>query len=463
MRPAIRLGPPPPIPCAHVLNRLINLWNVVRSSYWFVPGIVLAAMALVAEGLVRLDRALATSGKALPEWVPQLRPGVAEQMLLTIANASVAMASLVFSITLVVLTLTAGNYGPRLLRRFMSDTPTQIVLGLYTGTLLYCLLVLRSTAAVGDERFVPHLAVSGAMVVALADVLMLTFFVHHMSHSIHATSMLWSISADLDKSIDDLFPDDLGEDLRGEPHKPLPVLEGLPSHAVRPSRPGYLRAVDASGLMCLAKDNDLILSIPPIGAFVGPLPVAVVRTAKPLRDELLAEIRSQFIVGPSRTPSQDVQYSINRLVELGARALSPGVNDPFTAIACLDQAEVALSKLVRKTFPSAERFDDEGRLRVVASPLSMATVLSDVYDPIRQYGSGQMLVSRRMLQTLRTVMLNARVGARKAEVRSVTDRVWETVRLAQQNDPGLAELERLYCAVLDATSEQAMLETAATN
>jgi len=433
-----------------VRQRFLNFLETIRSNYWFVPGMVLVAMVIAAEGLIRIDRLLIDSAKDLPDWVPQLRPGVAEQMLLTIANASVALASLVFSITLIVLTLTAGNYGPRLIRRFLSDTPTQVVLGLYTGTLVYCLLVLRSTAAVGDERFIPHLAVLGAMVLAIADVMMLTYFVNHMSGSIHATNMIWSVTDELDSAIEELFPQELGEDER---EVALPRGSTCPETKpwmLEASRAGYLRGVDADGLMRLAKEHDLVISMPRIGTFVGPVPVAKVWRATEPDDELTDDLRVQFMIGQSRTALQDVVYSLDRLVEMAARALSPGVNDPFTALTCIDHFELAFSRLAKRQFPSAERFDDEDRLRIITDPVTFDHLLKRTFDPIRQYGCGQMLVSRRLLEVLGTIVRHARSAEHRDAALGAAMRVWQSCSRAQADDPLLPDLEALYQDVIGA-------------
>lgn len=425
-------------------QRLRNLWDTVRSSYWFVPGIVLAVMAAAAEGLTWIDGLLLVEGKELPDWVPRLRADVAEQLLLAVANASVALATLVFSITLIVLTLTTGNYGPRLMRRFMGDTPTQVVLGLYTGTLVYCLLVLRATASTGEDRFIPHLAVSGAMAIAIIDVLMLTYFVHHMSNSIHATSMLWAVSRDLDAAIDNIFPEELGDDEREIAPAGASRPSELAAHELHAQHPGYLRSVDADGLLALTIEHNLLVRLPRIGTFVGPVPIAIVQARTKPNAALQERLRECLFVGGSPTPVQDVRYSLDRLVEMAARALSPGVNDPFTAIACLDQAERALSRLAGRRFPSAERFDDDGTLRVVSDPPGFDELLTGAIDPIRQYGGGQLLVTKRLFEVLCTIAEHARTPDRRRAVHAAAERAWQTCLKAQTDDPALPMLETLY-------------------
>jgi len=430
--------------CRTVRQRFLNLWDTVRSSYWFVPGIVLFLVTAAAEALIWLDRSMASTGKRLPEWVPQLRESVAEQLLLAIASASVSLATLVFSITLIVLTLTTGNYGPRLLRRFMGDTPTQIVLGLYTATLVYCLLVLRSTASVGEERFVPHLAVSGVMAIAIADVLMLMYFMHHVSGSIHVTSMLWSVSSELDSALEDVFPEELGEDERDvEEEQSRVTLQGE-WRAVEALTPGYLRSVDADGLMRFAKQEDVVVRIPRVGTFVGSQALAQITSSGPLGEEAKSRLRQLFIVGNSRTPHQDVEYSLDRLVEMAARALSPGVNDPFTAISCLDQAEHALSRLARRRFPSPRRLDEHGHLRVIAASVQFDELLIRTLDPIRQYGRGQWLVIKRLLEVLGTVAGHTPTPARRRAVGALIERVWLGCCDAEQNDPAMKLLRPVY-------------------
>jgi uncharacterized membrane protein len=156
------------------------------------------------------------------------------------------------------------------------------------------------------------------------------------------------------------------------------------------------------------------------------------------------QLRQLVVVGPSRTPLQDIEYSLDRLVEMAARALSPGVNDPFTAVACLDQAEHALSRLVRRRFPSHKRLDEDGCLRVIAAPVRFDELLIRTLDPIRQYGRGQWLVVKRLLEVLGTIARHAPTPGRRKAVRALIERAWQGCCDAEQNDPAMELLRPVY-------------------
>lgn len=426
-------------------QRILNRLEMLRTSYWFVPGVLLVGGVVASQVVLMLDHALEPKKLEAIWWIPELEAGPAQTVLIAVAGAAISLATLVFSITLIVLTLTAGQFGPRLMRRFMRDRTTQLVLGLYTATFIYCLLVLLGIPGISTDAFVPRIGLAGGMVLAVVDIAMLTFFIHHVSRSIQATDMVERVAGDLAAAIDGLFPEELGDDIAQ-----LPSPQGPPADfeqrlaRIQPENPGYLRRVDAPGLMRAATELDILVRIPRIGEFVGVAPLLEVYPTEKVDDELKRRLRGTMIVGPTRTPAQDVEYCIERLVEIAARALSPGINDPFTAISCIDQLGAAMANLGGRTMPSSHRYDDEGRLRVIADAETFADVLSHGFDPIRQYGGGQILVTTRLFEALANVARCTRDPDRLAVVRAQMQRVWITCRRDQSEDPQLPMIKRAH-------------------
>jgi uncharacterized membrane protein len=310
------------------------------------------------------------------------------------------------------LRLSVTSFGPRLLRNFVRDTGNQVVLGTFIATFVYCLLVLRTVRGSDSAQFVPAIAITGALVLAMASLGVLIYFIHHVAASIQVTHLITVVSHDLLHTIDRLFPEKLGH---GGPEPRAWRKTCLPERFEREARPvsaarsGYLQAIDSEDLMRLATEHDLILRVTPRpGYFV--IQGSALAAAWPGErvDERLAEkIHDAFIVGAERTLTQDVEFAVDQLVEVAVRALSPGVNDPFTAMTCVDRLGEALCQSAERTLPSPSRYDADGRLRVVVHPTTFTGVTDAAFNQIRQYGRGSAAVTIRLLEAIAGVAARA--------------------------------------------------------
>ena len=380
--------------------RTLALWDNVSSSYWFIPSLM--SVGAVALSLVLID----VDGRVGPDWMDGVslyanKPDGARAVLSTIAGSMIGVAGVTFSITIASVVYASGQYGPRLLTNFMSDRGNQVTLGTFIATFLYCLLVLRTirSADEGDGpdlvvAFVPHIAVLTGLALALASIAVFIFFIHHVPESIHVSNLVAGVGHDLCHKIDVLFPVRIGH---GAPTPEAvrdggavtEVPEGFYSDArrVAADSDGYITGVDAEGLMALAVEHDLLIRVrhrP--GDFVAAGDTLVLAWPPDRAgDRAVDDIRTAFAWGRQRTARQDVRFLVNELVEIAARALSPGVNDPFTAISCLDWLSAALKDLAGRDFPGAERYDDGGRLRVVAFPTTFEDFADAVYGQLRPY------------------------------------------------------------------------------
>ncbi|MGH7999500.1 MAG: DUF2254 domain-containing protein, partial [Brasilonema sp.] len=325
-----------------------------------------------------------------------------------VAGSMVSVAATAFSITIVALQLAASNFGPRLLRNFMQDTGNQVVLGTFISTFIYCLLVLRTIHGEGDgySPFVPQLAVTIGILLAIISIGVLIYFIHHASTIIQASHVIQNVSADLHSAINRLFPEKIG---RGEPEDSLGFAEiplsfeeeALP---IRANHTGYLQAIDDEELMNIACQYNLLIRLQTQpGKFVvqgGDL-VLVFPSEKVIK-KLTKQINDAFILGKERTEQQDVEFPINQLVEIALRAISPAVNDPFTAIRCIDQLSAGLCHLVQRNFPSPYRYDNS-KLRVIAEGVKFAGLMDAAFNQIRQYGRSDVAVTIRLLEALATI------------------------------------------------------------
>jgi uncharacterized membrane protein len=321
----------------------------------------------------------------------------------------ITIAGVVFSMTLVALSLASSQLGPRMLPNFMRDTTTQVVLGTFVATFLYCLVVLRTVRRPEEFVFVPHLSVSLGVLFAVVSLGVLIYFIHHVSVSLQANEIVARVGAELIEGVDRLFPEQIG---RGAPRIPAePPDAGFLDAFDREARPvvadgdGYLQLIDAEVLLELATEEDVVLRLErrPGDYVVADRPLLRVWPGDRVSDQLTARVRSAFTLGRQRTPRQDFESAVSQLVEIAVRALSPGINDPFTAIACVDRLGSVLSRVAQREMPSPYRHDGQDQLRVIVPAFTFPAILDVAFDQIRQYGRSSAAVTLRLLETIAVV------------------------------------------------------------
>jgi len=362
-----------------------------------------AALAAIA---IELDNALAEDWLQRLGWSYSGGAEGASLLMGTVAGSMIAIAGTVFSMTLVALSLASSQLGPRLLRNFMRDTANQVVLGTFVATFVYCLLVLRTIRRADEIAFVPHLAVSIGVLLAMVSIGVLIYFIHHVSVSIQADEVVANVGRELDHGIDRLFPGQLGQ--QESTASSAPGESGLSAAFARESRPvgaledGYLQLIDADALMALASEEDLLLRLErrPGHYIVKGRAMVMVWPGDRVTEALVEKVNDAFVLGNQRTASQDVEFSFHQLVEIAVRALSPGINDPFTAIACIDRLGSGLCRLARRDMPSTRRFDDNGQLRLVAPGPRFAGIVDTAFNQIRQSARSNPAVAIRMLNAI---------------------------------------------------------------
>ena len=420
--------------------RALDAWTDVRSSYWFIPTLMTLGAAVLAIGLTEVDRFVGA------EWIDAVsflregnKPDGARSFLATVAGSMIGVAGVTFSITIASVVYATGQYGPRLLANFMDDRGNQVTLGTFIATFLYCLLVLRTIrsadeggAGVAGGEFVPHIAILTALALTLASIGVFIFFIHHVPESIHVSNLVAGVGRGLREHIGTLFAERMGED------DPTPravrdddTLTEMPSGFFEEARrvaadgAGYLRALDADALMDLAVEHDLLLRVrrrP--GDFVAERDTLVLAWPPDrVTDEAASDVRTAFAWGAQRSAHQDVRFLVNELVEIAARALSPGVNDPFTAVSCLDWLSAALKDLAEREFPDATRYDEEGVLRVVAQPTTFEEFVEGVYGQLRPYLAADRNAALHALATIGEVAGRATAPAQRDALREQADAI----------------------------------------
>lgn len=401
---------------------LLKYWDRLRSSLWFIPTVMAGAAVVLAFAAVTLDATVADGWLQALGWRYTVGAEGASLLLGTVAGSMIAIASTVFPMTLVALSLASSHLGPRLLRNFMRATINQVVLGTFVATFVYCLLVLRTIRRADELAFVPHLSVSVGVLLASISLGVLIYFIHHVCVSIQVDEVIARVGRELMHGIDRLFPEHLGQ-----PEPQPAVASNAPSLSAfeAESRPvgadgdGYLQRIDTDALMALASQEDLLLRLEhrPGHYVVKGRPLVTVWPGKRATNELAARINAVFVLGNQRTATQDIEFPVEQLVEIAARALSPGINDPFTAIACLDRLGSALCRLAQQDMPSPCRFDAQGRLRMLAPGSTFQGIVDAAFNQIRQYAGPSAAVSIRLLETITLIAAAARRPQDRAALR----------------------------------------------
>lgn len=428
-------------------------WLAVRASFWFVPGLMVLGAALLAGIALTIDSAIA--GADMPPWIYAGGADGARALLSTVAGSMVTVAGVGFSVTIVALVLASTQFGPRLLTVFMRDLTSQVTLGSFTSTFTYCVLVLRTVTGTADQAnpFVPQLAITIAIVMTLLSIAALVYFFHHVAVSIQAPKVVSAVARDLNHGIERLYPHRIGQP--GPEPEPEAIPQPMTDAVITAEASGYVQVVDDERLLQLARDHDLVVRLMTRpGLFVvDGHPVIVARPASRISRPVAAALHDTIIVGDVRTAEDDIEFSIRQLVEVALRALSPAINDPFTAMAAIDWLGAALARLAREQFPSRYRYDADGRLRVVADVSTFGGVTHTIFSRIRHYGGSSPVVLNRLLESIVAFGPHVSDEADRQLVRDEMEAVLQTGRTEISSEADLRELERRHRAALAALGE----------
>jgi uncharacterized membrane protein len=368
-----------------MIHRLRRNWDNLQSSLWFVPTLIVLGLIGVAFLFNWIDRRLGTEAITLLPFFPDAGAAGAREMLGIIASSALTVASVAFSFTIVVFSFASAQYSSRTLRTFMDDNINQVVLGVLLGSFAYCTVVLRSTR-LEENAAVPELAVSFALVLAFANLVLFIVYIHHLGESIQAYHIIDRLARQTITAAAHLFPAHIGDDATGEPDA---ALFSMPVAAakVRASRNGYLQAVDGDLLMRVVTSYDLhVVLEKSVGNFVveGET-LAMVGPPQRITLRVMREIEYAFVLGKVRTIFQDAQYGILQLSDVAVKAPSPAINDPNTAIMSLNQIANVLRHIASSPIPGPFRCDPYGQVRVFAFGQSFETLVAQGIDQIRRH------------------------------------------------------------------------------
>lgn len=428
--------------------------EALRTNLGLVPMIEAIVLYVVTHVI---DRAAYHQSLSLPSWLIFGSADPSRQILATLAAAVITVVGVVFSITIVTLTLASTQFGPRMLRNFIRDRGTQVTLGTFVATFVYSVLVLASIGTGSHGDFVPHIGVTVTFGLMVTDLAVLIYFIHHTAISIQLPQVIAGIAADLADAIKEQGSGNT------EPHASSgPSAVELLNRAelgggvlLAPTS-GYVQFIKHQNLVRLATKADAVISLEhrPGHFVVRGHRFATVwpPEAAPLISKALGRAH---IVGPHRTLTQDVSFGIDQLVEIATRALSQAINDTFTVLTCIDWLGENLCKIVTGWHPARVHRDSEGFIRVIAAEPAYDRLVQRSFEKIRQASLGMPAVMIRMLDALTRIMAET---TSEGQRRVLLDQAAMIERACERSVPEAADradIQRRYEAILTVESRLA--------
>jgi len=330
----------------------------------------------------------------------------ARNLLSVLVSAMITMASLVFSITVVALSVAASQFGSRLVRSYVRDTRSKFTLGVFAMTILYCLLGLRVVGTEMPTDQVPHLTVTLGLVLSVLCVFAMLLFLHMVAQAIVADEVIRRVALDLEESIAMLphLSDDRGAQAQ------LELLELPPTpERVFAAREGYIEAILYRHLLARAEADDAYVNLQVMaGQFVAKGDLVATYARAGGRDAGFEQAcRSAVLIGAQRTPVQDLAFSIRHLLDIGLRSLSAAINDNNTALVFIDRLRGALTRLLRRELPSGRYADGRGVLRVLGPRYSHTDHIHHALHAIRHSAATQPVVVITLLDALAQLLTHA--------------------------------------------------------
>lgn len=371
-----------------------------KGGYLIVPILIMLFWSLVA-GVLPVLEAHTGMDRCWRGWLAHTDSSIAQLILGAIAGSCITVLSVIYSVLVVALTFASVQFSPRILTIFLKDRVSQATLGIFIGTFAYCLILLPSIRS-GSDPYVPPLAITIALLLSIGCIFYLIFFIHHMALVIQANYIVDRIARETEKVLRQQF----GPPLKGFPQVDDSLdPEPTDSCLVKSRKTGYIQYVDEDRLVPILMRADVSVYLyRGVGQFIAAgVPLFTISPASRASKKLAQDIIACFFLGPLRSMEDDVQFGMLQLVDIALKAVSPAVNDPSTAISCVDHLS-AILVLAASLEPKSQRiYDAKGALRVVRRQPTFSRLLEIAFDQIHPYGKNDMAVSLRLLRALQDI------------------------------------------------------------
>ncbi|NCC23362.1 MAG: DUF2254 domain-containing protein [Alphaproteobacteria bacterium] len=395
-----------------MLSRLYNFLQIIRESLLFAPALVCVVYFFGVLVLLGIERMVLAGVEGFGLFF-QGEVAEAKAVISLLLSAMITMTTLAVSITVVVLSLAASQLGPRLIKSFMSDRQTQIYIGIFFGTVTMCFVM---TGILHDSSLAtptPRVTITAVFAACFLDLFVLLAFVNHVARSCIADHVIDKVSRELFSAIDRLS--EPGAESTDPCGGDLPPDFEMNARRVYFQRPGYVQHIDYRSMLTVAEKHHLFIRVDfKAGYYLLPGEDGLkVYPAHNLSPDLEKQLMSAFIVGRRRTPTQDIEYAMRHLTEIGMRALSPGINDAFTAIAVINRLSAAIAHLFGKHIPDYTFRDSAGRCRVAGKSLTIDEIITDGISPIRKAGEAHPSILNHLLRKIDVLLAVATRPAQK--------------------------------------------------
>ncbi|WP_428342327.1 DUF2254 domain-containing protein [Mycobacterium sp.] len=379
--------------------------EALRTNLWLVPVVATFAVVVLFVVTYSLDRAAYDGLIQFPPWVISGTADVARVLLATVAAAIITVVGIVFSITIVALTLASTQFGPRMLRNFVRDPGTQMSLGTFVASFCYAIIALVSVGGGPHGDFVPHLSITVTLLFTLFDVAVLIYFLNHIATMIQLPVVIANIATTLVSEVTAMESADGWPAARGPSHDELLQRLAEDGAPIRTPRSGYLQVIRHDILVKIAAKADAVVQLPYRPGHFMVAGQVIARVWPPGAAESVAErLALGHVAGAYRTLPQDVSFGLDQLVEIALRALSPAVNDTFTGMTCVDWIADCLCRIAPLWHPQRVRRDDDGNIRVIAFQPDFDRLVERSFDTIRQASIGMPALMIRQLDAITKVI-----------------------------------------------------------
>jgi uncharacterized membrane protein len=439
------------------MERLKALWKDITDSLWFLPGLLTLAGAALAIVLVANNDDIKEALGVEADEVWWLFGGSSEgalSVLESISGSIITVTGVVFSVTIIALQLASSQFTPRVLRQFMADRGNQAVLGVFIGTFTYTLIVQRTVRGEQlDDVFVPAVAVTVAVLLALTSIGFFIYFINHLARSIQAAVVIDSAAHAALNMVGTVFPDIPSPGVATVVRTADGLLDELglsPDDAqpVRAPHAGYIQAIDRNALIEAAARHDLFICMEvEIGTYV--MPGQTIMRAWPeheVAQQELARLHSALVLGLERTPRQDLKHGIIELMDIAVKGLSPSINDPTTAVNSIQRMAQVLLDMAWRVRGDSIHSDEEGRPRLIMRRPRLDDVVDLAYNQVRHYGGSNPTVMIAIIEALSTLVSLAPAEARVA----FESQLQQSIETAQDRVDDKGDRARLQRAIDEA-------------
>jgi uncharacterized membrane protein len=403
---------------------LRRIWERLRTSYWFVPLVMAVLAVLLSHLMLWIDAQISNETLSGYKVIFNQDTEQARVTLTNLAGTLLSTAGVVFTLLTLPLSLAASQFGSRLLRLYLRDRTTQGVLGVFVATFVYCLAVVLAIPPADYEPDAPQLTATVGLLLSLIAFASLLVLIHHIATLLQAPNVAAAAGAELrhvmSVSISPSRHQPVTEHPAGAGTDPpsLPALverEGCPIYA---GGTGYIEQVDPDLAIPLANRRNLVIRlVRKPGDFVQAGDrIALAWPPQDVDEEVIGQIQACYRLGNARIPTQDVEYAINQLVEMAVRAMSAAINDPYTAMTCLDHLGAGLALCAGRNGYQPYLYDSENRLRVIVDPPTLGGLLDGAFNMIRHASRDNADVLLRLLDAIERVAAKSSTADQRAEL-----------------------------------------------